>query len=93
MDSLRTNTKKFVQTEDKKCICQVVAIAEDGGLRLYVAWEWKDMANKGVFGFIKSRELHQTITPEIINRTADYGLDIGYDEEQVVKIFHNLFTK
>jgi hypothetical protein len=90
MDSRKTKAKHYVKTADHKCIAQVMAVAEKGGFRIYVAWEWKAMADKGVFGFIKSRSLYGMITEDAVKETADYGLDIGGSGEEKL-VFKNLF--
>lgn len=90
MDSIKTKAKSYVTTDDNKCITQIMAVAEKGGFRIYVAWEWEEMANKGVFGFTKSRSLYKVVTEKAIQETADYGFDIGGSGEER-KIFKNLF--
>jgi len=90
MDSVITKTKNYVTTNDDKCIAQIMAIAEKGGFRIYVAWEWEEQAKQGAFGFCKSRELYQEVTKEAIQETANYGWDIGCTGEEI-KIFANLF--
>jgi hypothetical protein len=89
MDSIQTKTKNYVDI-DGKCIAQVMAVAEKNGFRIYVAWEWHDMAKQGMFGFIKSQKNYESVTEEAINETADYGFDIGGTGEEK-KIFKNLF--
>jgi hypothetical protein len=90
MDSIKTKAKNYVEAEGDKCIGQVMAVAEPGGFRVYVAWEWKDMASKGMFGFCKSRNLYPLISWDNIITTADQGFDIGGTGEEK-KIFKNLF--
>lgn len=96
MDSIKTKAKNFVVTKDHKCIAQIMAVAERVmntkivRFRIYVAWEWDSMAEKGVFGFAKSRELYETVTAEAIDETANYGKDIGGSGEEK-KIFKNMF--
>lgn len=92
MDSVKTNSNTFVKTQDDKCIVQTMAVAEKGGFRLYVAWEWEVQAKRGVFGFTKSNNLYQTFNWEDINNTADRGRDISGTDE-ATRIFANLFTK
>ncbi len=90
MNSIKTNTKNFVKTEDIKCIAQIMAVAEKGGFRLYVAWEWEEPAKKGVFGFTKSDKLYNTFSWEDVKNVASRGWDIsGTGEEK--RIFANLF--
>ena len=91
MDIVKTNTKTFVKTPQGKCISQIMAVAEPGGFRIYVAWEWEGMAASGCFGFCKSQKLHKEVTAELINHTADYGWDIGQTGEEKA-VFANLFT-
>lgn len=89
MDSIQTKTKNFVNL-DKKCIAQIVAIAEEKGFRIYVAWEWEIEAKKGIFGFTKSAILFKNVTAESINEAANCGWDIsGSGEEK--RIFSNMF--
>lgn len=90
MDSIRTNQKFFVEDEEGYCIAGITAVAEEGGLRLYVAWEWKPMAEKKIFGFFKSRKLYTAIDSEAIEETRDYGIDISSDSD-VKKIFSYWF--
>ena len=89
MDSIQIKTRNYVGLNEI-CIAQVVAFAEDGGFRIFVAWEWKEMASQGVFVFVKSDKLYQTVTEKAINETASYGWDISGTEE-AEKIFSNLF--
>lgn len=72
-----------------KCVAQVMAVAEGGAFRIYVAWEWEDVAKKGMFGICRSEEKYPYVTKRVIEETADYGQDIsGTDEAR--KIFANL---
>lgn len=60
MDSVKTTSTSFVKIDGYYCITQVMAVAVGAGwFQLYVAWEFEDMAKKGVFGFAKSRKLYQ----------------------------------
>lgn len=90
MDSIKTKAKTYVTTDDGKCIAQIMAVAEKDGFRIYVAWEWDEMAGKGVFGFCKSRSCYKVVTQKAIEETSDYGWDIGGSGEEK-KIFANLF--
>jgi len=90
MNSVKTNTMTFVKDEKDKCIAQIMAVAEKGGFRLYVAWEWEVEAKKGIFGFTKSDKLYKTFNWEDVNHVANRGWDISGTEE-VKKIFANLF--
>lgn len=89
MNSIQTKSKSFVRRASK-CIAQVVAVAEPGGFRIYVAWEWEEMAEKGVFGIVKSSSLYLDVSPESINDAANYGWDIS-ETAEAQKIFSNLF--
>jgi hypothetical protein len=89
MDSIQTKAKSFVNVNGQ-CIAQIMAVAEPGGFRIYVAWEWEDMAKGGVFGFLKSSKLYEVVTSEAIKETANYGWDISGTSE-AKKIFKNLF--
>lgn len=89
MDSYQTKTKNFV-TLNQKSIAQIVAIAEENGFRIYVAWEWEVEAKKGIFGFTKSSNVFPNVTSELIEETANRGYDIsGSGEEK--RIFANMF--
>ena len=90
MDSLKTNTKIYVEMFSRYSVAQIVAIAESEGFRVYVAWELERAAQKGIFGFAKSRDCYRIVTSEAIKETADYGWDIGGSGEEK-KIFANLF--
>lgn len=72
-----------------KAIAQVVAIAEDKGFRIYVAWEWKDMAQQGIFGFTKSRDTYYDVSRDSVEEAASYGWDISGTPE-AKKIFGNI---
>lgn len=89
MNSIQTKSKSFVMV-GVKCIAQVVAVAESGGFRIYVAWEWEDMAKKGMYGITKSNILHAAVDTENIHHTANYGWDIS-ETAEAKKIFSNLF--
>jgi len=88
MESIKTNTTSFVKIQNK-CITQIVAKAEKGKFRIYVAWEWNDPASEAFFGFFKSTELFSEVNHENILHTANYGEDIG-DTVEGQKIFMNL---
>ncbi|MFM7430886.1 MAG: hypothetical protein ACKO1F_13420 [Flammeovirgaceae bacterium] len=90
MDSTKTKSKSFVKTDDRKCIAQMMAIAEAGGFRLYVSWKWEEMAAKTVYGFCKSRILYTTPSWEDFIDTAEIGSDIGGTGEEK-KVFKNMF--
>ena len=90
MDSIKTKARHFVKKPNHKCIAQIMAVSEQNGFRIYVAWEWEEMAKKGVFGFCKSRKTHQEVTKELIEETADTGWDISGTEEEK-EIFKNMF--
>lgn len=89
MDSIQTKTKTFVEV-DRKCIAQIVAVAEANGFCIYVAWEWEELAKKGVFGFTKSSTLFKSVTSDSINEAAKFGSDIS-DSAEAKRVFSNLF--
>lgn len=89
MNSFQTKTKKFVNL-NQKSIAQIVAIAEENGFRIYVAWEWEIEAKRGIFGFTKSSKVFPNVTAELIEEAANFGWDIsGSGEEK--RIFANMF--
>lgn len=91
MRSKKTKTNEYSLLEGK-AITQVGLLAEGGGFRVYVAWEWENMAQRGFFGIIKSDKIYgsKTITHEIISEVADYGHDIT-DTPEAKSLFSNLF--
>jgi len=89
MNSIQSKSKAFVRS-GRKCIAQIAAVAEPGGFRIYVAWEWEDMASKGIFGVTRSNDLYLEITPEAIEDTANTGWDYS-ESPEAKKIFSNLF--
>ncbi len=89
MDSIQTKSKQYTLLKGM-CIAQIVAIPENGGFRLYVAWEWEAMAKKGIFAFIKSRTTFEMVTEQAIIQTAEYGSDIGGTGEEK-RVFALLF--
>lgn len=89
MNSTPTNAKAFVRS-GQKCIAQIAAVAEPGGFRIYVAWEWENMAEQGMYGITKSNDLYLKVTPEAIEETADTGWDISGTSE-VRRVMANLF--
>lgn len=89
MDSVQTKSKQYTVINDM-CIAQIVAIPEEGGFRIYVAWEWEAMAKKGIFGFIKSRTTFEVVTEKAIIQTAERGNDIGGTGEEK-RVFALLF--
>ncbi len=88
MNSIKTKTKNYV-TAWGKCVTQVVAVAEERGFRIYVAWEWKDMAEKGIFGFLKSQNTYYDVTRDSIDEAASFGLDISGTAE-AKEVFGNI---
>lgn len=89
MNSIQSKSKAFVRS-GRKCISQIVAVAEPGGFRIYVAWEWEAMASKGIFGITRSTNLYLEITPEAIEDTANIGWDFS-ESPEAKKLFPNLF--
>jgi len=89
MNSIQTKAKAFVHS-GPKCIAQIAAVAEPGGFRIYVAWEWENMAKAGIYGITKSNDLYLTVTPEAINETADFGWDIS-ETPEAKRVMSNLF--
>lgn len=89
MNSIQSKSKAFIRS-GRKCIAQIAAVAEPGGFRIYVAWEWEDMALKGIFGITRSTNLYLKITPEAIEDTANTGWDHS-ESPEAKKIFSNLF--
>lgn len=89
MDSIKTKAKEYTIINGM-CIAHLVAIPENGGFRIYVAWEWEAMAKKGIFGFIKSRNTFKVVSEQTIIETAERGIDIGGTGEEK-KIFSLLF--
>jgi len=90
MNTQHTKKKDYVLTESGHAISQVVAVAEEGKFRIYVAWEWENQAQQGNYGFIKSRYLYPTFGEREIMETARLGIDVG-GTAAVKKIFKNLF--
>jgi hypothetical protein len=86
MDFMQTKCKDYVVI-DQHCVAKVIAIAEKDtilkkvGFRVYVVWEWKACADKGLFGFTKSRAVFPVVTEKIISETMRFGFDIGGTEE------------
>lgn len=89
MNSKKIKSKEFL-TIDGKSVAQIVALPENNKLRLYVAWENESAAEDGFMGFFKSRDLVDAITPEAIEKTKGYGIDIAHLPE-CKKIFKALF--
>jgi hypothetical protein len=89
MDSIKTNAKDYTIINEM-CFAQIVAIPENGGFRIYVAWEWEAMAKKGIFAFIKSRTTFKVVTEQAIIETAERGFDIGGTGEEK-RVFALLF--
>lgn len=89
MNSTQTKAKAFVRS-GQKCIAQINAVAEPGGFRIYVAWEWETMSEKGIFGIVKSNDLYLSITPEAIDETANTGWNISGTAE-AKRIMPNLY--
>ena len=89
MDSVKTKAASYSMLDDK-AIAQIVAMPEKGKFRIYVAWEWQEMADKKVFAICKSRQLYESVEIENILETADYGWDITHTDE-AKKLFANIF--
>ena len=89
MNSVQTIATNYIVV-DKKCIAQVAFVAEKNGFRIYVAWEWENMAKSGIFGFTKSATLFKYITPDAIIEAANFGWDIS-ETEEVKRVFANMF--
>ena len=90
MDSIKTNSNSYFEDKQKRCIGGIICVPEKGKYRVYIAWEWDTMAKKGIFGFVKSSKLHDSINDDVISEVCDYGWDIsGTGEEK--KIFKHLF--
>ena len=81
MDSRKTNVKTYVKDSKNRCIAEIRCIAEGSEFRVYVAWEWENMAKKGVFGFFESMKTYPEITEMAVDETCDYGSDIGMTEK------------
>jgi len=88
MNSILTKTKRYINSKGK-CIAQVVAVAEDKGFRIYVAWEWQDPASKGFFGIVKSNETYFEISKAAVEETASSGWDVSNTPE-ARRIFSNI---
>jgi len=89
MNSKKIKAKELL-TKQGECIAAIVALPERNKIRLYVAWENERAAKDGFMGFFKARDLIELITPEAINETKDYGVDIAHLPE-CKKIFKALF--
>jgi hypothetical protein len=85
MDSVRTKAKSYIQLPTQQCVAEIIVLVETykmvTGFRIYVAWEWKDMADRGVYGLAKSRTLYPIVTEDNIYNAMDQGYDIGGTEE------------
>lgn len=75
----------FLKTDTGMSIVQVVAIAEEVGYRIYVAWE---MTGDGGYGFAKSRQVYSQVNNAAIKEAADLGNNMEGREEKI--IFANL---
>ena len=90
MDSVKTNHKKFIEDKIGRCIGGVISVPENGLHRIYVAWEWRNMAEQGFFSFCKANQLYASINDEVIAQVCDYGNDISCTLEGT-KVFKHLF--
>ena len=77
MDSVKTNLKNFIEDKRGRCIGSVISIPENGMHRIYVAWEWRNMAEQGFFGFCKANKLYTGINEDVLAQVCDYGDDIS----------------
>ncbi len=81
MHSVKTKIKQFIENKEGQCIGFVKAIPEEKGFRIYVAWEWRSMADKDFYALIKSSKLYTTISDHTIKETMNYGNDISGTQE------------
>jgi len=81
MDSVKSKTKKYYRLNGK-AIAQVVFVGNVLGFKMYVAWEWPEMADRGFFAIMKQPAgVSLSLTPDGINYVADYGTDITSTQE------------
>lgn len=90
MDSIKTKLKKYVKDSKRRCIGEIRCVPEGDEFRIYVAWEWEDMAEEGFFGFLESMKTYPEISETAIDETCNYGSDIG-NTEKMRKVFGYLF--
>lgn len=90
MEGMKTNVKKYVKDSKRRCIAEIRCIPEGNEFRIYIAWEWEDMAKIGFYGFVESMKTYPEISEMAINETCDYGSDIGMTKK-VKSIFGYLF--
>ena len=90
MNSVKTKTKKYYLSLGK-AIAQVVFAATPLGYKMYVAWEWPNMADKGFFAIMKQPTgVCLQLDDAGINYVANFGEDVTHTEEARL-LFANLF--
>lgn len=89
MDSIKTKIRSYSMHEGK-AIAKVVIVPSMGAFRIYVAWEWAEMANNGFFAICKQNGLCKTIDSTDINYVANYGSDIT-DTQEAKELFPEFF--
>ena len=89
MSTNKVKQKGFVD-KNGECIAEIVALAENGQLRIYVAWENESAAENSFFKFFKSEKLYKEISEEAIKETMKRGFNISRSPEGR-KIFKALF--
>jgi hypothetical protein len=85
MDGFKTKAKNFVEEGSGHCVAGIAAVPENGFYRIYVAWEWKEMAKKQHFAVIKSRELVVDLDDTTIAEVANTGVEV-YDRAEIKRI-------
>lgn len=91
MDSVKTKTNRY-QILNKKAITQVAVVAGVIGFKVYVAWEWPEMADKSFFAIVTLNACIKSFpTVEDIDYVANFGVDVTHTDE-ARKVFANLFV-
>lgn len=89
MNSVKTKSKNY-SMRGNKAIAQVLLLPESNLFRIYVAWEWEPMAQKGFFAIMKSTHLHTDADFDMIMHVCNFGQDIT-ETPEAKKLFNNLF--
>ncbi len=64
-----------------KCVSQIVALAEDKGFRIYVAWQYRNQVKSGIYYLTKSSYLYTNFSKEQVLEAISFGSDISHTEE------------
>ena len=85
MDGFKTKAESFVDETTGHCVAGIAAVPERGFYRVYVAWEWKAMAERKHFAVIKSRTLLPYIDALTVSTVANTGIEV-FDRAEIKRV-------